>query len=131
MSSVAKQLKFLNKISSTTKQAQILLDATKYSGVKLTFQVENHHGHMGARKFWREYLPTLQFYNPNFRIDVIRIKNENTKFAGVPCTLEIVSNEDKVIKHIDMRNKTDDIIMKEFLEKVEHEPVPEESLVKV
>lgn len=130
MSSVAKQLKFLNKISSTTKPAQILLDNAKYSGIKVTFQVENHHGHMGARKFWREYLPTLQFYNPNFKIDVIRIKNENTKFTRVPCTLEILSN-DKVVNSIDMKNKTDGTIMNEFLEKVEHEPVPEESLVKV
>lgn len=131
MSSVAKQLKFLNRISSTTKQAQILLDAAKYSGIKLTFQVENHHGHMGARKFWHEYLPTLQFYNPNFQIDVVRIKNDNKKFTGVPCILEIISNEDKTVKQIDMKNKTDEIIMKEFLETVDYQPVPEESLVKV
>ncbi|QLQ78999.1 hypothetical protein HG537_0B03460 [Torulaspora globosa] len=131
MSSVAKQLKFLNKISSTTKQAQILLDAAKYSGIKLTFQVENHHGHMGARKFWHEYLPTLQFYNPNFKINVIRIKNENKKFQGVPCILEILSNDNNVINSIDMQNKTDDTIMNEFLKKIEHKPVPEESLIKI
>lgn len=131
MSSVAKQLKFLNKISSTTKPAQILVNSAKYAGIKLTFQVENHHGHMGARKFWHEYLPTLQFYNPNFKIDVVRIKNSDTKNAGVPCRLDILSNENKLVSQIDMKGKTDEIIMNELLKVLDHQRVPEESLVKV
>lgn len=131
MSSVAKQLKFLNRISSTTKQAQILLNPAKYSGIKLTFQVQNHNGHMGARKFWHQYLPTLQFYNPNLKIDVVRINNEDNKRAAVPCTLEIFSQENTILDQIDMRNKRDDAIMEELLKRLEFQTVPEEAVVKV
>lgn len=131
MSSVAKQLKYLNRISFTTKEAQILINPSKYAGIKLTFQAQNHNGHMGARKFWRQYLPTLQFYNPGLKIDVVRIDNKDTKRAGVPCTLEIVSKEDKILDQIDMKNKKDDTIMNELLQRLDFEPIPEESLIKV
>lgn len=131
MSSVAKQLKFLNKISFTTKEAQIHVNPAKYSAIKLTFQAQNHNGHMGARKFWREYLPTIQFYNPGLKIDVVRVRNDNTKLAGVPCVLEILSNDNKVVGEIDMRNKRDDKIMGELLEKLDFEAVSEDGVVKV
>lgn len=86
---------------------------------------------MGARKFWRQYLPTLQFYNPGLKIDVVRIDNKDTKRAGVPCILEIVSKEDKVLDQIDMKNKKDDTIMNDLLQRLDFEPIPEESLIKV
>lgn len=131
MSSVAKQLKFLNKISYATKDAQILVNTSKYAGIKLTFQAQNHNGHMGARKFWHNYLPTLQFYNPSLKIDVVRIDNKDTKRRGVPCTLEIIAKDQKVLDKIDMVNKKDNLIMNELLERLEFEAIPEESLIKV
>lgn len=131
MSSIAKQLSFLNKISYNTKKAQVLVNPEKYLRLKLTFQVQNHNGHMGARKFWHEYLPTLQFYNPTLQIEVLRIKNENTKHAGVPCTLEVISREQNIVHSIDMRNKTDDKIMDELLANLEHQTISESDLIKV
>ena len=117
MSKVAQQLKFLNKISATTRLPQILVDPKKYSGLRLTFQTKNHNGHMGARVFWHNYLPTLQFYNPRMKFDVIRIKNED-KQKSVPCKLEILSHEGSVVETIDMRNKMHEDIMKDLLDKI-------------
>lgn len=130
MSRVVKQLKFLNKISSTTPKSQILLDSSKYAGLNLTFQYQNFNGHMGARKFWHEYLPTLQFYNPSLSINVSRVKNENKK-VDVPCILEVIGPDAKVVEQVSMKNKTDTQIMDELLEKLEHTKVPEEQIVKL
>ncbi|CCD22253.1 mitochondrial 54S ribosomal protein mL61 NDAI_0A00950 [Naumovozyma dairenensis CBS 421] len=131
MSHVIRQINFLNAISYSTKKPQILLNATKYSGLRLTFQVQNHNGHMGARKFWHEYLPTLKFYNPNLKFDVIRISNPDKRKRDIPCTLEILGKEDQVLGSIDMRNKQYDEIMDQLSESIDHTTVPEQDLVKV
>lgn len=130
MSKILKQKNFLNAISYTTKKPQILIDLSKCQGIKLTFQVKNHNGHMGPRVLWRKYLPTLQFYNPNFKIDIIRIENDK-KTENVPCIMEIIDTEGKTSDTIDMKNKMYDSIMDEFLSKVEHKVIPEEDLIKV
>ncbi|CAI4044471.1 mitochondrial 54S ribosomal protein mL61 SKDI_11G0530 [Saccharomyces kudriavzevii IFO 1802] len=130
MSKVTEQLKFLNKISSTTNLPQILIDPKKYSGLRLTFQTKNHNGHMGARVFWHNYLPTLQFYNPRIKFDVVRIKNED-KQKSVPCKLEILCQEGSVTETIDMRNKMHEDIMRDLLDKIEHIPLPESEVMKV
>ncbi|CAI4045834.1 hypothetical protein SUVZ_11G0490 [Saccharomyces uvarum] len=129
MSKVTQQLNILNKISATTKLPQILIDPKKYSGLRLTFQTKNHNGHMGARVFWHDYLPTLQFYNPEIKFDVIRIKNED-KQKSVPCKLEILSQEGTVTETIDMRNKMHHDIMKDLLDKIEHNPLPENEVIR-
>ena len=116
MSKVARQLKFLNKISSTTTDAQVILSPGKYQRLSLTFQTKNHNGHMGARKFWKDYLPTIQFYNPQLRIDVTRIKNES-KTVSVPCTLQA--------------NKHAPEILQSLLQKLDHERVPESQIISV
>lgn len=130
MSKVVKQTKFLNKISFTTKKPQILIDTSRYSSIKLTFQAKNHNGHMGARMFWRNCLPTLQFYNPSFKFDVIRIKNDK-KSIEVPCKLEVFTSDGKVAETIDMQNRMYDSIMDEVLQRVEHKSVPEDQLIKI
>lgn len=130
MSSVAKQLSFLNKISYTTKKAQVFIKNEKIAGLKLIFQLHNHNGHMGARKFWHTYLPTIQFYNPHLKIDLIRIKNEQ-KGVEVPCKIEILNKESSVLETINMQHKNDTEIMDELLTKLDHETIPETELVKV
>lgn len=130
MSKVVRQKNFLNAISFTTKKPQILINPSKYQGIRLTFQMQNHGGHMGPRMLWRKYLPTLQFYNPSFKIDVVRVNNEK-KTVNVPCTMEIIDNTGKTIDTIDMKNKMYDNIMDEFLSKVEHKPIPEDELIQV
>lgn len=128
-SRVIRQLSILDKLTLNTKKPQIIINPTKYISLKLTFQLQNHNGHMGARKFWREYLPTLKFYNPNFDMNVTRIKNEN-KLVQVPCILEILNKEGKPVETIDMKNKRSEDIMDEFLRKVDHEIIPEDELIR-
>ncbi|SCU99626.1 LAME_0G04368g1_1 [Lachancea meyersii CBS 8951] len=131
MSRVVKQLKFFNRISATTLEPQVVLNAEKYSGLNLTFQYQNHNGHMGARKFWREFLPTLQFYNPEVKFQVTRVRNEDKKNASVPCVLEVIDKEGKPVSSLDMRNKQGLEIMQELLSQLEHERVAEEDIVKL
>ncbi|SCV01708.1 LAMI_0G13234g1_1 [Lachancea mirantina] len=130
MSRVVRQLKFLNKISSTTIKPQILLNPESYGALNLTFQWQNHNGHMGARKFWHEYLPTLQFYNPELKINISRVKNDK-KDVMVPCKLEILSPTGSVVETLDMRDKDKESIMDELLAKVNHERVSSKEIVKV
>ncbi|KAL3229656.1 Large ribosomal subunit protein mL61 [Nakaseomyces bracarensis] len=129
MSKVVRQLKFLNKISSTTREAQVVLNPEKYQRLALTFQVKNHNGHMGARKFWREYLPTLQFYNPNLRIDVTRVKNDS-KTTSVPCKLEAYDKSGPVLE-IDMRDQQALEIMNTVLQKLDHTKIPESDIITI
>ncbi|KAK5779573.1 mitochondrial 54S ribosomal protein mL61 MRP49 PWA37_002749 [Arxiozyma heterogenica] len=128
-SRVVKQLSILDKLTFTTKKPQIIINPTKYQSLKLTFQVQNHNGHMGARKFWREYLPTLKFYNPNFDMNVTRIKNDD-KLVQVPCVLEILDEQGKSLETINMKNKRSEDIMDEFLSKIDYEVISEDKLIK-
>lgn len=128
-SRVVKQLSILNNLTLLNKKPQILINPTKYHSLKLTFQLQNHNGHMGARKFWQEYLPTLKFYNPNIPINITRINNEN-KSLEVPCTLELLDQKGTVIKTIKMQNKKSEDIMDEFLSEIDHELIPEDKLFK-
>lgn len=129
MSKVIRQLNFLNKISSATTEAQVVLNPAKYQRLALTFQVKNHNGHMGARKFWRDYLPTLQFYNPGLRIDVTRIKNDS-KTVSVPCKLEVFDDKG-VLDEIDMRDQQAAEIMDKVLQKLDHTRVPEAEIITI
>lgn len=123
-----KQFKLWNKVTFNTKETQIILDHTKYSSLRLLFQRQNFNGHMGARKFWQQYLPTLQFYNPGFKIDIVRLDNDD-KNKQVPCSLEMFDLYGKSKVSIDMQNKKSDAIMNEFLDKVDFERVPDNNLV--
>lgn len=127
-SRVVKQLSVLEKLTLTTKKPQIIINPTKYHSLKLTFQAQNYNGHMGARKFWHEYLPTLKFYNPKFNMNLTRVKNEN-RAVEVPCILELLDKEGKPLETIDMRNKMSEDIMDEFLKKIDHEIIPEDKLI--
>lgn len=129
MPGVTKQLRFLNKISSTTIKPQIIIGHSVTS-IKLTFQQQSHNGHMGARKFWRNFLPTIQFYNPTLPIIVHRISNEDKK-QQVPCCLEILGADSKLIHSIEMCNKSDVAIMDELLVNIEHNRVPDTEIVHV
>ncbi|KAH3900953.1 mitochondrial 54S ribosomal protein mL61 SCDLUD_002415 [Saccharomycodes ludwigii] len=134
MSNTAKQLKVLNSISYSTKLTQILIDTSKISQIRLIFQKQNHNGHMGARKFWHEYLPTLQFYNPNLKIQINRISNSNAKDTSVPCLLQIIDVNNKVINELDMKNKFGSDIARDLLKNLNNDyytPIPKEKLIKL
>ncbi|SJM84707.1 related to 54S ribosomal protein MRP49, mitochondrial [Zygosaccharomyces bailii] len=130
MPSIPKQINFLNRISFTTPQAQLRLDPA-YSSLKLVFQYENHNGQMGARKFCSQYLPTLKFYNPRLQVDVIRIRNPNYRDSSVPCTLEALGVDGKVLHTLEMKNKHSDDIVRELGQLLSCENVPQDQIVQV
>ncbi|CCH60379.1 hypothetical protein TBLA_0C05820 [Henningerozyma blattae CBS 6284] len=149
-SSVIKQLKALNQISYTTKEALVYLKPDKIKSINLFFNFKNEDGHMGARKFWRNYIPTIQFYNPTLLVNVTRthppvilskkskikkVLPENMKFVSEQdlnrCSLEVKDHNDKTINKIEMKSKHSTDILKEFLEQVEHEKIPEADLIKL
>ncbi|AMD20368.1 HDL376Cp [Eremothecium sinecaudum] len=127
MSSIKKQLQAINKISLTPK-SQIIVNNANVASLKLTFQYDNFDGHMGARKFWHNYLPTLQFYNPRLPIEVTRIVNKD-KNKRIPCTLNILGHDGRIAHEVDMRNKRDDEIMEELLTVLDHKPVPKDEII--
>ncbi|KAG0673474.1 hypothetical protein C6P41_002732 [Kluyveromyces marxianus] len=130
MSRIVKQKAFLNKISATTVKPQVVLDPSKYSALNMKFQQQNFNGHMGARKFWHEFLPTLQFYNPTLPINVTRIKNEDKK-VDIPCVLQVTGPDGNVLAEVGMKEKHSSEIMDELLQKVEHTKVPSDQIIKV
>lgn len=131
MPNIPKQLNFLNRISFNTPKAHIRLDPSRYSGLKLVFQYENHNGQMGARKFWNQYLPTLKFYNPELQMDVVRIRNSNQKDGTTPCYLEALDRDGRVIDTLQMKNKHSDAIMDEFNQLFQREQIPEDELIQL
>lgn len=131
MPSIPKQLNFLNRISFNTPKANIRLDPSRYSGLRLVFQYQNHNGQMGARKFWNQYLPTMKFYNPDLNIDVVRIRNSNYKDSTTPCYLEALDRDGSVINTLQMKNKHSDAIMDEFNKTFESEKIPEDQLIQM
>lgn len=58
--------------------AAILPKAVRRVHLEFAFKINN--GHMGARKFWRLYLPRLKYYNPA----VLMTINRSTNQAGPP-----------------------------------------------
>lgn len=131
-----KQKEFLNRISRDTRLSQILLNGSKYNNIRLTFAYKNSNGHMGARKFWHTYIPTLKFYNPSLGVEVERLrlikKGKKSKTNRlVDCKLEMFDNSSNKVLELDMRNKMSDAIMKELLEQIEYTQVPESDLVEV
>lgn len=130
MPSIPKQINFLNRISFTTPQAQLRLDPA-YTTLKLVFQYENHNGQMGARKFSSQFLPTLKFYNPHVQVDVIRIRNPNYRDSSVPCTLQALGADGKVLHSLDMKNRHSENIIEELGKLLSCEKVPQDQLVQV
>ncbi|KAK9457664.1 hypothetical protein V1511DRAFT_476700 [Dipodascopsis uninucleata] len=109
----AKQVIFLSKIS--TGKAAVTLP-TSITNLKLQFKTLNKYGHMGARKFWRDHLPTLQFHNPSLKIEVFRTKIENKSeeaHKNEPAILSFTIG-DKV-QDIDIKNMHSDEILERLV----------------
>ncbi|KAL6944639.1 hypothetical protein ACO0RG_001382 [Hanseniaspora osmophila] len=127
--SILQRAQKINKISFTTKLTQVKIDHEKVGKIKLVFQRDNMNGHMGARKFWKNYLPTLKFYNIDLPMEVVRIENKD-KNKEIPCILEIQDKSlNKEIAKLDMRNLRDTEIAEKLLELLPHVPVPQNEII--
>ncbi|KAG0128927.1 putative 50S ribosomal protein Mrp49 [Tuber indicum] len=84
----------------------------------LTFAMKNTDGHMGPRKFWRNYLPRLKYHNPNVDMQVHRDRE-----SGGDATLVIEFDGGKT-ETIDVKHKHENDIVHAVLESTKAKPVP-------
>ncbi|KAI9775809.1 MAG: hypothetical protein M1839_000860 [Geoglossum umbratile] len=59
--------------------------------IHMEFAVKQNDGHLGPRKFWREYLPRLKYHNPAVAMTVSRTRDQSgpatvTVFTTSPST---------------------------------------------
>ena len=133
LSRLSKQLARFNAISNGPSAYKI--DTNEINSISLTFKKNNIDGHMSLRKFWHNYLPTLQFYNPTLPINVTRVRIGNRRgekiqslYSQVPCELSIKfkKGEDKII---DCKNKDPSIIFREFIASTNAKKIPQDDLI--
>lgn len=70
---LAKQFALINQISFPSNRSAAVKFSPQLAKVELIFKKKNYGGHMGLRKFWQTYLPTLKFYNEELQFSVKRI----------------------------------------------------------
>lgn len=65
--------------------------------IHMDFAIKFNNGHIGARKFWRNYLPRLKYHNPAISMTVNRTKDQDgpailTVFFAPPPRLASASS---------------------------------------
>ncbi|CEP20707.1 hypothetical protein BN1211_0637 [Cyberlindnera jadinii] len=79
---------------------------------------------MQTRKFWRENLPRVQFFNPSLPITVIRVEPEAGEAKQVPAVLK-VEFKDGEVKKVDVKHKHSSEILKLFVKMTGATPAEE------
>ncbi|KAK9333779.1 hypothetical protein V1520DRAFT_331726 [Lipomyces starkeyi] len=116
----SRQVEFLTSLSIGKGALKL---PSHVESMTLTFKKLNSYGHMGARKFWRLYLPKIQFHNPNLPISVIRTEaTTEVEHKAAPSTLTI-SFKDRAPVVLDVKNKHSDSILRDFVSATSGEPV--------
>ncbi|KAK9479293.1 hypothetical protein V1514DRAFT_328975 [Lipomyces japonicus] len=85
------------------------------TGIRLSFKYLNKFGHMGARKFWREYLPQIRFHNPSLAIEVSREHATTIEEHQKAPALLTVDYADQPSLTLDIKNKLSKVILEEFV----------------
>lgn len=120
---IPKQFTRLNLLANFPESAVRM--PTSVKSLDLVFKDDNKHGHMGAKKFWRNNLPTIQFHNPSLPITVTRV-HASTDEESLKCPAQLtVSLENGETHKIDMKHRFYNDIMAELKEVTGAEPVPE------
>ncbi|KAK9468148.1 hypothetical protein V1512DRAFT_258862 [Lipomyces arxii] len=106
------QSKFLTRLSVGQGAVRLPYNATSLT---LKFKTLNKYGHMGARKFWKEYLPKIQFHNPNLAISVIRTSPQSKEDEeNEPASLSVIFN-DRPPFELDIKNMRSEAILHQFI----------------
>ncbi|KAK4166183.1 CI-B8 domain-containing protein [Cladorrhinum sp. PSN259] len=151
MVGVIRRMNKLNALLGVRHGPGAALLPSEVTRIHLDFAHKLNDGHMGPRKFWRENLPRLKFWNPAVPMIVNRSHNQTG-----PATLSIYFREPgatvqpdsampssstegdakapppaegEVVVTIDMKHKRSDIILQDFLAKtgaVPVKPTPQE-----
>jgi large subunit ribosomal protein MRP49 len=101
----------LNLISSGPGSLSV---PQEVKSVELVFNLYTGKGHVGPKKFWRENLPRIQFYNPDLPIQVVRVKTALEEQGKVPALLK-VNFQDGSSKDVDVKHKHSEEILQEFI----------------
>lgn len=119
----------LARLNAITKGPGALHIPSTVSAINLSFKLQNSNGHMGPRKFWRENLPRIQFYNPSLPISVSRQwATTSEEHAKIPATLT-VAFADGTSKNINAQYKMSEDILNELILLTGAKEVPEEEQV--
>ncbi|ODQ56723.1 hypothetical protein WICANDRAFT_107655 [Wickerhamomyces anomalus NRRL Y-366-8] len=117
-----RQITRLNLISSGPGSVTV---GQNVKNVELLFKRLNTDGHMGARKFWRENLPRVQFHNPALPIQVTRVEVANaSEHAKVPAILKVTYADGKTAQ-VDVKNKHSSDILNDFINLTGAKPAKE------
>ncbi|ODQ67970.1 mitochondrial MRP49p [Nadsonia fulvescens var. elongata DSM 6958] len=122
---ITKQISALNRICRGPGAVKLPNDIT---GLKLQFKYQNSNGHMGAKKFWRETLPQIQFHNPAIPMAVIRTEAATVEEnQTIPATLLVrYSNGEE--KSLDIKEKHSSVILNEFIQLTKAQKVAEKDI---
>lgn len=105
---VTRQLNRLNALTSGPGAIRLPADVLRLELRLNRFVGENN---IGAKQFWRNDLPPIQFYNPQLPISVRRFEPENARKSEI-----IVEFSDGSSKVISADNKQPSQILKELVE---------------
>ncbi|KAL2019430.1 hypothetical protein VTK56DRAFT_9635 [Thermocarpiscus australiensis] len=130
------QLKALVRIRNGPGAAVLPRDVTR---IHLEFAKKWNNGHLGPRKFWREALPRLKFWNPAIPMIVNRTNDQEgpatltlyfrepgaTLKSDIPQPSSSTDGFSKApepaegerVVTIDMKNRRSDAILREFMDK--------------
>ncbi len=118
---VSRQVARLNNISFGPGAIKVPSNVVE---IDLLFKIMNKDGHMGARKFWQQNLPQIQFHNPNLPIKVQRVRVEKPEdHARIPATLTIKFNDGSE-QTINCKYRHSNEILEDFIDKTRASKVP-------
>ncbi|ATY66985.1 50S ribosomal Mrp49 [Cordyceps militaris] len=108
------------------------------SQIHMDFAMRTHNGHMGAKKFWREYLPRLKYNNPAVPMIVnrhgqndqaptmtvyLRTASDGPATTATPRLPPTPPASNERVVHIDMKDKHSTNILEQLIAQVGATPL--------
>ncbi|BFZ53869.1 54S ribosomal protein, mitochondrial [Savitreella phatthalungensis] len=91
----------------------------EFTQLRLSFAQRNAGGHMGARKFAQQSLPSIKFHNPSLQMDVSRVprSTEDPQNANIAASLQLFKgSEPQPVIDLDVRGLHSDDILAKLIE---------------
>ncbi|KAH3687050.1 hypothetical protein WICPIJ_001963 [Wickerhamomyces pijperi] len=112
-SKLARHITRLNLLSTGPGSVKV---SPTVESIELIFKQRSPKGHLGARKFWRENLPRIQYHNPHLSITVRRIEPETKKQESeIPALLKINYNNGQESKITKIKYLFNEDILQKFV----------------
>ncbi|KAK2591196.1 hypothetical protein QQS21_011104 [Conoideocrella luteorostrata] len=146
MRSLGERLNLLRKLISLRCGPGAAILPPEVTRIHMDFAIRMSDGHMGARKFWREYLPRLKYHNPSIPMIINRhdnnqsnplltiyLRTKSTTSNDAPSTQPASSRtnlskaqppaSDEKTVTIDMKNKHSSDILEYFMAETRAKPL--------